>query len=264
MGAPPGPSLPMPDPRGASGAHCETGAVPVSRETIEATVRRFDVPDPGATADAVEALLAALAAEPDPPTTVRDPVDALDTHVADSLSGLEVPELRAAKQIVDLGAGAGFPGLAIAAGLPTAHVDLVESTARKAEVIGRLAAAAGLHARVRALAVRAEDHARGPDAGSYDAATARALASLPVICEYAAPLLRPGGVLVAWKGARAPDEEAAGARAAAQLGFGKPHVLEVAPFVAAQYRHLHVYSKVSQTPSRYPRRPGAAAKRPLS
>src|SRR5205814_8508910 len=83
----------------------------VSRETVEATIRRFDLPDAASTTDAVEALLAALAAEADPPTTVRDPAEALDLHIADSLAGLELLELRAARRIADLGAGAGFPGL---------------------------------------------------------------------------------------------------------------------------------------------------------
>ena len=238
--------------------------MPIPRQTLEATLRRFALRDPAATATAVEALLAALAAEADPPTAVRDPADALELHVADSLSGLEVPELSEAAKIVDLGAGAGFPGLALAAALPEAHVDLVESTARKCEVIRRLATAAGFDDRVRAIAVRAEDHGRGPEAGSYDAATARALAPLAVICEYAAPLLRVGGVLVAWKGARAPEEEAAGAEAASQLGLGAPEIRQVTPFPGTKSRHLHVYSKVMETPARYPRRTGLAAKRPLA
>ncbi|HEY0631267.1 MAG TPA: 16S rRNA (guanine(527)-N(7))-methyltransferase RsmG [Thermoleophilaceae bacterium] len=235
----------------------------VSRETVEATVRRFDVPDPAATTATVQALLDALAAEPDPPTTVREPAEALDGHIADSLSGLVVPGLRSAKRIVDLGAGAGFPGLALAAALPDAHVALVESTRRKCEVIDRLAVAAGLDARTTPVAVRAEDLAREGGAIAYDAATARALASLPVICEYAAPLLRIGGVLVAWKGARNDEEEAAGGRAASGLGLSDPQVLPVSPFAGTNARHLYVYSKISETPARYPRRAGLAAKRPL-
>jgi 16S rRNA (guanine527-N7)-methyltransferase len=236
----------------------------VSRETVEATVRRFDVPDPAATTSAVLALLDALATEPDPPTTVREPAQALDVHIADSLTGLEVAQLRSAKRIVDLGAGAGFPGLALAAALPGAYVDLVESTRRKCEVIDRLAAAAGLEARTAALPVRAEDLAREEASrASYDAATARALASLPVICEYAAPLLRVGGVLVAWKGARRPDEEAAGDEAASEVGLSRPQVLPVSPFSGTEARHLYVYSKITDTPPKYPRRTGIPAKRPL-
>jgi hypothetical protein len=70
----------------------------VSRETVAAVVRRFDVPQPDHTTAAITALLEALLQEPDPPTTVRDPVQALDVHVADSLSGLEVPQLAGAER----------------------------------------------------------------------------------------------------------------------------------------------------------------------
>jgi 16S rRNA (guanine527-N7)-methyltransferase len=236
----------------------------VSRETVAETVRRFGVDDPEVTTDAVQQLLRALAAEPDPHTTVHEPADALNIHIADSLAGLEVPELRAASRIADIGAGAGFPGLVLAAALPEVTVDLIESARRKCEVIERLAAAAGLTARTRALPVRAEDWARQEGAGAYDVVTARALAPLAVICEYAAPLLRLGGVLVAWKGARQPGENEAGAAAASQLGLGSPKVTPVAPYRSSRNRHLHVYSKVTATPARYPRRAGAASKRPIA
>jgi 16S rRNA (guanine527-N7)-methyltransferase len=238
--------------------------VGVSRETVAETVRRFPIADPDAAIAAVERLLEALAAEPDPPTTVRAPREALDIHVADSLAGLEAPALRAAERIADLGAGAGFPGLVLAAALPGARVDLIESTRRKCEVIERLAEAAGLAGRGRAVPARAEEWARTQGASAYDAVTARALAPLSVICEYAAPLLRVGGTLVAWKGARQADEEASGARAAAQLGLGAPEVIAVTPYRGSRNRHLYVYSKVMETPERYPRRAGAAAKRPIA
>jgi 16S rRNA (guanine527-N7)-methyltransferase len=236
----------------------------VSRETVEQTVARFPVADPVGTAAAVEGLLGALVAEPDPPTTVREASEALDLHIADSLAALEIEQLRSAQRVVDLGAGAGFPGLALAAALPQAHVDLVESTARKCEVIERLAQAAGIAARVRALAVRAEDHARGVDAATYDVATARALAPLPVLCEYAAPLIRVGGILVAWKGAPAPAEVAAGQTAAAKLGLRQANARRVSPFQGTKARHLYVYSKISETPAEFPRRTGMPRKRPLA
>ena len=219
----------------------------VSRETLA----RF--------ADRFERLLIALEQEPDPPTTVRSREEALDTHIADSLSGLEEKQLREAARIADIGSGAGFPGLALAVALPSARVDLVESARRKCEVIERLAAAAELE-NVRVIPARAEELA--PEV--YDAVTARALASLPVLVEYAAPLLRVGGVLVAWKGARDASEEAAGASAAEQLGMSNEEVRAVTPFAGARHRHLHVFRKVGETPSGFPRRPGIAAKRPLA
>lgn len=213
-------------------------------------------------AETFAALLTALAAEPDPHTTVSDPARAIDAHVADSLSGLEIRQLREAETIADLGAGAGFPGLVLAAALPDAQVDLVESAARKVAVIERLAAAASL--RVGALPVRAEELAAGEGREAYGAVTARAVASLPVLVEYAAPLLRLGGVFVAWKGERDATEESAGAAAASVVGLEPAGIVPVVPFRAARNRHLHVYLKVLDTPERFPRRPGMAAKRPLA
>src|SRR5690606_5065844 len=89
------------------------------------------------------ALLDALAAEPDPHTTIRDRDEAVALHLADSLAGLEVEALRSARRLADVGAGAGFPGLPLAVALPDAEVDLIESARRKCAVIDRLAAAAG-------------------------------------------------------------------------------------------------------------------------
>jgi len=94
--------------------------------------------------------------------------------------------------------------------------------------------------------------------------TARALASMPVLLEYAAPLLRQGGALVAWKGARDPDEERSAERAAREVGMQRGDVVPVTPYEGSRNRHLHLYLKVRKTPDRFPRRPGVAAKRPLA
>ena len=187
--------------------------------------------------------------------------------MADSLSGLEVEELCRAARIADLGAGAGFPGLVVAVARPDAHVDLIESAARKCGVIDRLIRAAGID-NARTVRARVEEWAATPavvggGAGGYDAVTARALGSLPLLAEYAAPLLRYGGVLVAWKGARDADEEGAGAAAAAAVGMRPEEPRPVVPFEGALHRHLHVLRKVGPTPGRFPRRPGVARKRPL-
>ena len=198
---------------------------------------------------------------------MSEPAEALDAHVADSLSGLAVSDLSRARRIADVGAGAGFPGLALAIALPGARVDLIEAAGRKTAVIGRLAQAAELP-NARAIATRAEDWARTPAAlggggSAYDAVVARAVAALPVLVEYAAPLLREGGVLVAWKGARSEEEEAGGAAAAAAVGLAPEEVMRVEPFEGARDRHLHVFRKVAPTPERFPRRAGMAVKRPL-
>jgi 16S rRNA (guanine527-N7)-methyltransferase len=121
----------------------------------------------------------------------------------------------------------------------------------------------------RSITTRAEELGGVPAAvgggrETYDAVTARAVGSLAVLVEYAAPLLREGGVLVAWKGARNADEEAAGDEAARQVGMALADVLAVQPFEASENRHLHVFRKISPTPAGFPRRPGMARKRPLA
>jgi 16S rRNA (guanine527-N7)-methyltransferase len=215
----------------------------------------------------IDLLLEALAAEPDPHTTVSDPERAREVHVADSLSGLEVPDLRQAGRIADLGAGAGFPGLVLAVALPAAQVDLIESAGRKAAVIDRLIQAAKLP-NARSVVARTEEWARLPPSlgggrEAYDAVTARAVAALPVLVEYAAPLLRPSGVLVAWKGAVGTGERRVGKVAADEVGLALEDVLHVEPFPGARDRHLYLFRKVAPTPERFPRRPGMAVKRPL-
>ena len=232
-----------------------------SRKAVEALAAHHGLPR--SSEQSLWALVEALEREPDPPTALRSAAEVVDGHLADSLSGLEVPELARAGRVADVGAGAGFPGLALAAAMPEAQVDLIESNMRKCAVIDRLAGAARLQG-ARSVPERAEEWAAGEGAGAYDAVTARALAPLAVLAEYAAPLLGPGGVLVAWKGARDPEEEAAGRRAAERLGLHPQVVLRVEPFPHARDRHLHVLSKVLPTPAGFPRRVGVARKRPLA
>jgi 16S rRNA (guanine527-N7)-methyltransferase len=218
---------------------------------------------PGDAPDRILRLLGALGDEPDPHTTVAEPAAALERHVADSLSGLEVDLLRGASRIADVGAGAGFPGLVLAIALPAAQVDLIEAAGRKTAVIERLASAAGID-NARARTVRAEEWAAQDGAQAYEAVTARAVAPLAILVEYAAPLLELGGVFVAWKGARDLAEEEAGARAAEVVGLAAGPIVEVKPFPSARDRHLHTFVKASVTPDRFPRRAGMARKRPLA
>lgn len=205
-------------------------------------------------------VLLELLAQPIAPTAVHAPAEAVDVHVADALAGLDLEQVRRARRIADLGAGAGVPGLVLAAALPQAEVTLVEAVARKGGFLERAVSAMQL-ANVRVLVTRAEAWSEGRD--HHDLVTARALAELPVIVEYAAPLLAPGGALVAWKGRRAPAEEADGASAAAVMGLEAFPPLPVTPFPGAEHRNLYLYLKVGETPPRFPRRPGIAGKRPI-
>jgi 16S rRNA (guanine527-N7)-methyltransferase len=194
------------------------------------------------------------------PTTVRKAGDAAERHLADSLVGLDFDYLIDARVIADLGAGAGFPGLALAVALPAARVALVESQRRKCGFLERIRSAAQVE-NVSVVCARAEEWPAG--AGANDAVVVRALASQPVVLEYAAPLLRLGGALLDWRGRREQNEERASAAAAQELGLELHEIRSVMPFAEATDRHVHVFVKVSATPARFPRRPGIARKRPL-
>lgn len=222
--------------------------------TVADLVARFGLPEDAE--PKLEALLGGLA-DPAAPTTVHAGEKAIDAHLADSLVALELPAVRQAATIADLGAGAGFPGLALATARPDAAVTLIESNRRKASFVAELAASAQLD-NVEVAATRAEEAG-----GKHDVVTARALAELPVVLEYAAPLLHQGGTVVAWRGRRDTNEEQRAEAAAAELGLERDELRSVRPFPAAQHRHLHTYVKVAATPGRFPRRPGMARKRPL-
>jgi 16S rRNA (guanine527-N7)-methyltransferase len=208
----------------------------------------------------LEALLEMLAADEHAPTAVREMERAVDIHLADSLTAVDLEAIRVARRIADLGAGAGFPGLALAVAFPDAEVALVESQRRKCEFLRRASAQAEI-ANVRVVCARAEEWRDG--LGANDAVVARALASQSVVLEYAAPLLRLGGTLIDWRGTRNAEEELAALRAAEELGLASVEIRRVEPFAAARDHHLHVFTKVVDTPERFPRRSGMASKRPL-
>lgn len=182
-------------------------------------------------------------------------------HVVDSLTGLEVPELQRASRIADIGAGAGFPGLVLAVALPQAQVDLIESVGRKCEFMRRAATEAGIP-NAAVLNLRSEDLAAGEGRGAYDVVTARAVGRLSTLAELASPLLKPNGVLVAWKGKRDPDEEQQLQSASEALAMRLDDFLDVGDRAGSEHRHLHVVRKTGPTPADLPRRPGMAKKRP--
>jgi 16S rRNA (guanine527-N7)-methyltransferase len=215
---------------------------------------------PAAAPDRLAMLLELVAGEPRSITTVRDPAQGVDVHVADSLVALELAEVREARRIADLGSGGGFPGLVLAIALPRGHVALVESVGRKVAFLRGAIETLELP-NAEAIQARAEGWAQGM--AVHDLVTARALAPLSVLVEYAAPLLAVGGALVAWKGAVDAREELDGQAAASALGMSEPRRHEVEPFASARARSLYLSSKERKTPPGYPRRAGMARKRPI-
>ena len=222
-------------------------------------------PDPTAALDprGREALGRVLELLADERASVSSVVDerAWRVHVADSLTGLEVPELGGASRIADVGAGAGFPGLALAVALPASQIDLVESVGRKCDFMTRAIQAAGI-ANASVLNTRSEDLGGGAGRESYDVVTARAVGRLSTLAELASPLLKPNGVLIAWKGKRDADEEQQLDNAAESLAMAPQSILDVGDRAGSQHRHLHVIRKSGPTPDNLPRNPGIAKKRP--
>ena len=217
------------------------------------------VPVDPAVAAAIAGVLKAMITEPQNLSSVRDIDQAVWVHAVDSLSGLRVPAVRDAGSIVDIGSGNGFPGLALAAALPAVPVTLVESEKSKAEWLRRASAA---FPNVRVVADRSETLARD-EREAFSVACARAVGSLPVVMELAAPLVAPGGHLVAWRGRRDADDEASALPAGGGLGLTPTPDIAVTPIPGVS-RYFSVWHKTGPTPDRYPRRPGMAAKRPLA
>jgi 16S rRNA (guanine527-N7)-methyltransferase len=208
----------------------------------------------------LETILAMLAEERASVSSVVDQ-RAWQVHVVDSLTGLEVPELREARRIADVGAGAGFPGLVLAVALPQAQIDLVESVGRKCEFMRGAIEAAGI-ANADVLNTRSEDLAGAGGREAYDAVTARAVGRLSTLAELASPLLKPNAVLVAWKGKRDEEEEAQLLNAGEALAMSPEAILDVGDRAGSEHRHLHVIRKTGDTPANLPRNPGIAKKRP--
>ncbi len=222
-------------------------------------------PDPAAVLDPAgrEALGEVLKLLAEERASVSSIVDerAWKVHVADSLTGLQVPALKSAGRLADVGAGAGFPGLALAVALPDAQIDLIESVGRKCAFMNRAIEAARIP-NATVLNLRSEDLAASHGRESYDVVTARAVGRLSTLAELASPLLKPNGVLVAWKGKRDEDEERQLLNASGELAMVQELVLDVGDEAGSEHRHLHLIHKDGPTPTSLPRRPGMAKKRP--
>ena len=215
-------------------------------------------------ADAVEAWVALLLAANERLNLTRivEPEAIARLHLLDAVAALPVIDALAPRRCLDLGSGGGVPGIPLALARPDVAWTLVDSVGKKVEAMSSFVASLRV-ANVQVLGGRAEIVGRALEhRETYDLVTARACAPLPVLAEYALPLLRVGGTLLAWKGAVADDELRAGRVAAAELG-GDPPTLEPSGIEALGDHQFVVVRKVDATPDRYPRRPGMPAQHPL-
>ena len=194
-------------------------------------------------------------------TSDRDEI--IVEHLLDSLSCFIVKDLWHARSVVDVGAGAGLPGIPLAIVRPKLRVALMETT--EARFLNHAQDVLGL-CNLEVLHERAEEAGRKPDRReASDLATARALASLSVVVEYCAPLVRPGGVILAMKARLSEEELSTGVAASHDLGaeLREVRVVEHEDQLPLKERRIVVFDKVGRTPRKFPRRVGVAKKRPL-
>ncbi len=198
-------------------------------------------------------------------TAIREPADVARLHVIDSLAGLAAvaPGGVSPGRILDLGSGGGYPGIVLAAALPTARVVLVDSVGKKARFLQVVIEAVGLADRVQTLATRSETLAsEDRQRGMHDVVVVRAVGPLAELVELSLPLLRVGGRLVAWKRGDLTAEIAAARPAITALGGGQVMSIEV-PVSSLPDHVVVIVSKEAETPPGYPRDPAARRRRPL-
>jgi len=192
-------------------------------------------------------------------TAITAPEGIEDRHFADSL--LFAAQGEVAGRLVDVGTGAGFPGVVAKIYKPDLELTLMEPTGKRVDFLRYLCAELDLTG-VEFAKERAEEAARKRWREQFDVASARAVAALPVLCEYCLPLVRPGGVFIALKGPDAAAEVPASASALKKLG-GAYTETRAFTLPDGSARRLVVCKKISQTPTVYPRNGGKIAKKPL-
>lgn len=168
-------------------------------------------------------------------------------------------------QLIDVGTGGGFPGLAVAIALPSARLTLVDSVGRKLEAVGAMAAALGLAERVSVRHERIERSGRAPECrGRFDWALARAVAGAPVVAEYLVPLLRPGGRALLYRGqwSEADHSELARAGALLKAEVEAPERRELP--AGRGVRHALRLRPTGPCPATYPRAVGVPLKNPIT
>lgn len=191
-------------------------------------------------------------------TAVTEPREALTRHYLDSLTAL--PYLPQSARVVDVGTGAGFPGMPLALARPDLRFTLLDAREKRVQFLRAAIEALGVSA--TAVHARAEDFAKA-HREAFDVAVSRAVAKLPVLLEWMLPMVAVGGFALVWKGPEVASELDGAARAAALLGGGTISLLETS-IPGTDFRHVLVrVEKSAPTDAKYPRRAGVAEKRPL-
>jgi 16S rRNA (guanine527-N7)-methyltransferase len=184
-------------------------------------------------------------------------------HFLDSLTCLSMAGFDEGLQVVDIGTGAGFPGLPLKIYRPGIILTLVESLEKRVNFLKEVVEALGLK-ETRIIHARAEDFGReDKHRQRYDLAVARAVAGLPVLAEYCLPAVKTGGLFIAMKGPRVEEEIKAAEKALSVLGGTLQEMVNMRLPLTGDERNLVKIKKVSPTPAKYPRRAGMPQKKPL-
>lgn len=196
-------------------------------------------------------------------TAIRDQEGIRIKHFLDSLSCLSVMKPLRSERIIDIGTGAGFPGIPLKIACPGIRLTLVESVGKKAGFCQHMVELLKLE-NVDVLTLRAEEVGRLPNhRAQYDWALARAVASLPILTEYLVPLVKIGGCVLAQKGESAHAEVQSSANAFTMLGAELERIDKVILPGVVEERYLVVIKKTAATPAAYPRNVGIPSKKPL-
>ena len=191
-----------------------------------------------------------------------DEAEAIDRNYLDCIAPLAVGFPAAHASLIDVGSGAGFPGIPLAICLPETRIVLMDSLGKRVEFLHSVIEA--LHLNARAVHLRAEDGARKPEyREAFDLATARAVAPLNLLCEYLLPFVKPGGRMLALKGPGLTEEVAAAENALSVLG-GRFLRSDALPIPGRDWDHRAAWiEKLAPTPDKYPRKAGKPEKKPL-
>ena len=196
-------------------------------------------------------------------TTLTAPEDVAVKHIIDSLTAYDAALFDGARTLIDVGTGAGLPGIPLAVYAPHLTVTLLDSLNKRVRFLTEVTAAMGLQ-NVRCIHARAEEAARTAEhRAAYDIVVSRAVARLPVLLEYTLPFVCVGGTLLALKGRAYAEEQKEARRAAEVLGGGRITARPVHLPGLADVRAILTVTKERQTPAIYPRGGGAPARRPL-